>query len=207
MDASQYSDELLQAALSLPIDGVESHNADGEGAAKKRKREVPEFVGTESQLATDFIAVKSLFFKNPEFFTEWQSKFAADMIRLEKRFGRDFYSKISPKQKTIIVETSAALNKKVVELENVVSDPKKKRTVIATLNAADYAEAWTAIKFLGEPCISSVEFNYLVNIAQKLREYKTKAIFSQMEVEFLKKIIVSIPERMHKEELKKTAIL
>lgn len=199
-------DELFSVpAPASPLEEVAVADDANSLPLKKRKREVPEFVGSDSQLATDFIAVKSLFYKNPEFFSEWQSKFASDMVRLEKRFGGEFYQKISPKQKTIIVETAAILNKKVTELENVVGDPKKKRTVIATLSAEDYAEAWLALKYIAEPCISSVEFNYLVNIAQKLREYKHKAVFSQMEVEFLKRMRESIPERIQKDWEKKAA--
>jgi hypothetical protein len=185
---------------SVPAD-VQSE----EQSPKKRKREVPSFAGSQSEFEADFIAVKALFSKKPELFSEWQAKFASDMMRLEKRYSEanEFFNKISPKQKTMVIETAQKLNTLLNSSENVVSTgSKKKRSAISTLSSDEYEQAWQVVKFIGDPCISSVEFNYLVNIAQKLREYKTKAIFSQMETEFMKKIMVSIPERIRSNEMK-----
>jgi len=164
----------------------------------KRKRENTEFNGTQTELEAAWISLKGLFSKHPELFNEWTGEFTDKMQKLEKRLQGDFFLKLSPKQKSVIYNSSnqmaAALSESGGD-PNGILEKKGKRKSIQTLNEEEYQLAWKSLEHLANPLTSAVEFNYLCNIAHKLREYKNKALLSQMEKDFLKKISVSIPQR------------
>lgn len=176
---------------------------------KKRKREVAEYQGTEKDFESVWSCLKGLFSKHPEAFNEWTASFTEKMLKLERRFSApsEFFNKLSAKQKTVIDDSSKKINKALEEsgadTGDALSKSKSgtKRRSIQTLNEEEYALAWDCLKHMSNPLTSAVEFNYLTNIAMKLREYKHKALLSVMEKEFLKKISVSIPERKENKQV------
>jgi hypothetical protein len=170
-----------------------------EKPSKKRARKEPaEFAGTDAELEASWITLKSLFHQHPEAFNDWIGGFTDKMIKFEKRFSqpKEFFLKLSIKQKSCIYNNAKELDQKLQNAGKSVDVlAKGKRKQIQTLSEEDYDLAWKSLVHMANPLTSAVEFNYLSNIALRLREYKKKALLSVMELEFLKKISVSIPTR------------
>jgi hypothetical protein len=183
----------------MPV-AQEVDGKDVEKPSKKRARKEPvEFSGTDAELEASWLCLKALFTQHPEVFNEWLGGFTEKMVKFERRFSqpKDFFLKLSIKQKSVIHNNSKELEQK---LESAGKQPDpigkgKQRKTIQTLNDEDYDLAWKCLVHMANPLTSAVEFNYLCNIGLRLREYKKKALLSVMELEFLKKISVSIPTR------------
>jgi hypothetical protein len=184
---------------TLPFCTQPDEDLEMEKPTKKRARkEQAEFTGTDSELEASFLTLKALFTQHPEAFNEWLGGFTEKMVKFEKRFQqpKEFFLKLSTKQKSVIYNSAKQLEASIADAgKSVVPAKGGKRKQINSLSEEDYQLAWDCLKHMANPLTSAVEFNYLCNIALRLREYKSKALLSEMELQFLKRIAVSIPER------------
>lgn len=196
----------VTAALML-MDG-------GEPATKKRKREVKEFDGSESEFTEAWVKIKSLFHTHPAIFNEWMSKFMGKLVSLETQVGHDFYTTLRPRQKQVVVDEAVKLEKKLEKLLSKDEDTPKsgegekkkgktyaKKSSIQTIDEEVFKEAWQAMAFMGNPLLSSVEYNFLANLGLRLREHQLKTIMAPYEKDLLRKILDSVPTRVAKEKV------
>lgn len=206
-------DALEKTEQTLTTDAPEVVDAStAEPAAKKRKREIEPYAGTEADFDLAWCKLKSLFNTHAAIFTKYDGEFTAKMVTLELLFKDAFYEKLSPKQKQMIVEKAAAAEKKLERLQAKAAEgeetksedgdkktskgaKKAKKPVVQTLPPELYEQAWKAMAFMSNPLLSSVEYNFLANLGIRLREYKQKAVLAAYEQDLLVKMLESVPTR------------
>ena len=204
----------VEATLGADVQVMETTAVTVEGeepANKKRKREVKPFEGSEEQFNLSWAKLKSLFHTHPAIFTEWVSKFTGKLVSLETKFGHDFFIKLTPKQKQVCVDEAIKFEKKLERLQSSGEDkqeeadsksgkPKPKKTSVLTVTAETFEKGWKAMAFMGNPLLSSVEYNFLANLGLRLREHKLKTVMAPYEQDLLNKVLESVPARVAMEK-------
>lgn len=193
---------------AAPVDAVNIPQGGEEPATKKRKREVKPYEGTEEEFNLAWAKLKSLFHTHPAIFNEWSSSFTGKLVTLETKFGHDFFSRLTPKQKQSCVDEAVKLEKKLERLQSIAEDKsedgdkktskgsKAKKVGVQSVTAEMFEKAWKAMVFMGNPLLSSVEYNFLANLGLRLREHKLKAVMAPYEQDLLLKILDSVPSRV-----------
>lgn len=204
VEALQETEAQIASANALEILDKEAPEGNGEPATKKRKREVKEYEGTQETFDAAWVKLKAIFAMHPLVFSKWLAEFVNKLIKLELKFQADFFSKLSPKQKMVVVDEVGKAEAKVQkqqEKDSMEVDSKTGKKVkrdrphLQGLDEAQYEKLQQTLHLFGHPLLSIVEHNFLKNVGERHFEHKQKVLLTESELKFAESLLENVPKR------------
>lgn len=204
VDVLHETEAQIASANALEIVDKEAPEANGEPATKKRKREVKEYEGTQETFDAAWVKLKAIFAMHPLVFSKWLAEFVNKLIKLELKFQGDFFAKLSPKQKMVVVDEVGKAEQKVQkqqEKDSVEVDSKTGKKVkrdrphLQGLDEAQYEKLQQTLHLFGHPLLSIVEHNFLKNVGERHFEHKQKVLLTDSELKFAESLLENVPKR------------